>query len=419
MDKIIIEGGERLEGEVTISGAKNAALPIMAATILAGDVSTLENIPDLRDTRTMAEMLRRLGAQVNLGPNQAEISTGPVDNLVAPYDLVKTMRASFLVLGPLVARHRQAQVSLPGGCAIGSRPINLHLMGLEALGAEIIMEHGYVKAEAPRGLVGAEIFFDLPTVGGTENILMAATLAKGETVLRNAAREPEVVDLARFLTSMGARIKGAGTDVITVEGVEELEGASYRVMSDRIEAGTFMAAIGITGGRVTLKQVPRESLTAIEDKLKAAGLTFEYGVENEVTVTGPSRIKALDVKTEPFPGFPTDMQAQFMTLMCLADGLSVITETIFEDRFITAHELKRLGASIRLSGNTAIIEGVDYLSGAPVMASDLRASAALIVGGLAARGQTEVSRVYHIDRGYERIEEKLSSLGARIRRIRD
>jgi len=419
MDKILIEGGQRLEGEVTISGAKNAALPIMAATILAEGVTRLTNLPDNRDIRTISALLGKLGARVELAAGRAEMNTDSIDTLKAPYDLVRTMRASVLVLGPLLARHGRAEVSLPGGCAIGARPIDLHLKGLTAMGAEIDLAHGYVNAQAPRGLTGADIFLDLPTVTGTENLVMAACLAKGETVIRNAAREPEVVDLARFLQAMGGRIEGAGTDAIRVEGVPSLDGAPYSVMSDRIEAGTYMAAAGITGGRITLKQAPLAHLTSVMRKLEQVGITFEAQGEETVTAVGSADIRSADMTTEPYPGFPTDMQAQFMALMCLGQGLSVITETIFENRFIHAQELERMGANIRLSGNTAIIEGMEYLSGAPVMASDLRASASLVLAGLAARGQTEISRVYHLDRGYERIEEKLSAIGARIRRIKD
>jgi len=419
MDRILIEGGQRLQGEVVVSGAKNAALPIMAATILAQGTTHLTNLPDLRDIRTISALLRRLGARVELASSRAEMCTDGIDTLKAPYDLVRTMRASVLVLGPLLARHGRAEVSLPGGCAIGARPIDLHLKGLAAMGAEIDLDHGYVNAQAPHGLKGADIFLDLPTVTGTENLAMAACLAKGETVIRNSAREPEVEDLARFLRVMGARIEGAGTDVIRVQGVSSLSGAPYRIMSDRIEAGTYMAAAGITGGRVTLKQAPVANLTSVMRKLEQAGLTFETQGAETVTAGGPAGLQSADMTTEPYPGFPTDMQAQFMALMCLGRGLSVITETIFENRFIHAQELKRMGADIRLSGNTAIVEGVEFLSGAPVMASDIRASAGLILAGLAARGQTEVSRVYHLDRGYERIEEKLSVLGARIRRVKE
>ena len=418
MDKIVIEGGQTLNGEVEISGAKNAALPIMAATILAGGVFTLDNMPRLQDIVTMARLLQHMGANVEFSNGRAEIDTAKVNDPSAPYELVKTMRASALVLGPLLARHGRAQVSLPGGCAIGPRPINLHLKALEAMGATINLDHGYVNAETPReGLKGTDFFFDQPTVTGTENILMAAVLAKGRTVLRNAAREPEVVDLASLLVRMGALISGAGTDVITVDGVNELNAASYSIMSDRIETGTYMVAAGITGGRVVIRNAPAGCLDAVENKLEQAGLVFEHDRDRTI-VTGPEQIKSADIKTKPYPGFPTDMQAQFMALMSRANGLSVIAENIFENRFMHVGELKRMGANIKLSGNTAIITGVPYLSGAPVMATDLRASASLIIAGLAARGNTELSRVYHIDRGYDQIEKKLSALGARIRRIK-
>lgn len=417
MDKIIIEGGYELKGEVTVSGAKNAALPIMAAALLAEGTTRLENVPELKDIATIAGLLRHMGARVELWPGRAEIEVDQVDNPVAPYELVKTMRASVLVLGPLLARHGQAQVSLPGGCAIGPRPINLHLKALEAMGAKITLDHGYVNAETPDGLKGTEFFFDQPTVTGTENIMMAAVLAQGRTILRNAAKEPEVVDLAAVLNRMGAQISGAGGDVITIDGVTSLKATDYSIMPDRIEAGTFMVAAGITRGRVLIKGASPGCLTAVTKKLEQAGLVIEEKGP-DLMVTGPERITSVDLKTKPYPGFPTDMQAQFMALMCLANGLSVVTETIFENRFMHVSELKRMGADIRLSGNTAIVTGVPFLSGAPVMATDLRASASLILGGLAAKGQTEVSRVYHIDRGYERIEQKLSALGARIRRIR-
>ena len=417
MDKIIIEGGFPLRGEVTISGAKNAALPIMAASLLAGGKCVLENVPDLQDLKTMGKLLRHMGAEVEFGGGRAEIRTDGEANPVAPYDLVKTMRASALVLGPLLARQGQAQVSLPGGCAIGERPINLHLKALEAMGAKITLEHGYVSAEAPSGrLKGADFYFDLTTVTGTENIMMAATLAEGRTVLRNAAMEPEVVDTAKALISMGADIQGAGTEEIVIDGVESLSCMNHRIMSDRIETGTFMVAAGLTGGRIVINNAPVGCLDAVQKKLEQAGLVFETG-PGRIVVTGPDRITSTDVRTHPFPGFPTDMQAQFMALMALGSGLSVITETIFENRFMHVPELKRMGADIRLDGNTAIISGVKHLSGAPVMATDLRASASLILAGVAAKGSTEVSRVYHIDRGYEKIEEKFSGLGARIRRF--
>lgn len=418
MDKIIIEGGHELSGEVTISGAKNAALPIMASALLAEGTTRLENVPGLRDIKTIAALLRHMGAEVDLSSGRAEIDAGKVDNPAAPYDLVKTMRASVLVLGPLLARHGQAQVSLPGGCAIGPRPINMHLQALEAMGARINLDHGYVNAEAPHGLKGTDFLFDQPTVTGTENILMSAVLAEGRTTLRNAAKEPEVLDLARILERMGARISGAGSDVIIVDGVTSLKAASYPVMSDRIEAGTFMIAAGLTGSRFTIKSAPAECLTAVEKNLEQTGLVIEHN-GGDIIVTGPDRITSTDVKTKPYPGFPTDMQAQFMALMSVASGLSVITETIFENRFMHVSELRRMGADIRLNGPAAIINGRPYLSGAPIMATDLRASASLILAGLAARGQTELGRVYHIDRGYEQIEKKLSGLGARIRRIKE
>ena len=417
MDKIVVEGGFELKGEVTISGAKNAALPIMAAAILADATSTLENVPDLRDINTMASLLRHMGATVDFNNGYARIETDQANNPEAPYELVKTMRASALVLGPLLARYGQARVSLPGGCAIGARPINLHLEALEAMGAHIDLTQGYVDATAPAGgLKGVEFLFDQVTVTGTENIMMAAVLANGRTVLRNAALEPEVVDLAQALTGMGAEISGAGTSAITIDGVTSLKGARHSIMADRIETGTFMVAAGLTRGNITIKGAPVGRLTAVLKKLEQAGLIVtEEG--DHIRVNGPERIRSTDVKTEPYPGFPTDMQAQFMALMTLGNGLSVITENIFENRFMHVSEMQRMGADIRLSGNTAIIRGVDELSSAPVMATDLRASASLILAGLAAKGQTELSRVYHIDRGYEQIEEKLSGLGARIRRI--
>jgi UDP-N-acetylglucosamine 1-carboxyvinyltransferase len=363
--------------------------------------------------------LRHMGAEVDLSDGRAFILSKGVNLPEAPYDLVKTMRATALVLGPLVAKYGRARVSLPGGCAIGARPINLHLKALEAMGAGIVLEHGCVQAEAPAGgLKGADFFFDQPTVTGTENIMMAAVLAQGTTTLRNAALEPEIADTAAALVKMGARISGAGTSIITIEGVSSLKGCSHRIMADRIETGTFIVAAGLTRGRIVIKNNPMGCLNSVEKKLEQTGIrcSFEDG---DLVVTGPDRIISTDVKTEPYPGFPTDMQAQFMALMALGSGLSVITENIFENRFMHVSELQRLGADIRLSGNTAIINGVERLNCAPVMATDLRASASLILAGLAARGQTELSRVYHIDRGYERIERKLSALGARIRRIRE
>lgn len=417
MNRILIEGGYRIEGEVKISGAKNAALPIMAASLLADGECVLENVPELVDIRTMGELLAHMGAEVDFEPGKARITTRAINNPVAPYDLVKTMRASALVLGPLLAKFGQAQVSLPGGCAIGSRPIDMHLKALEAMGAKITLEHGYVNAEAPKGgLVGAEFFFDQPTVTGTENIMMAAALANGRTILRNAAMEPEIVDTAHALIQMGADVNGAGTDVITINGVSSLTCMNYRIMPDRIEAGTFMVAAGMTGGKITLVDAPVGRMDAIEKKLEETGLIITHK-DGLMTVEGREKIQSADLKTIPYPGFPTDMQAQFMALMTLGNGLSVIRETIFENRFMHVSELKRMGADIKLDGNTAIVSGVPELSCAQVMATDLRASASLIVAGLAAKGQTELSRVYHLDRGYEKIEEKFLALGARIRRI--
>jgi UDP-N-acetylglucosamine 1-carboxyvinyltransferase len=424
MDKIVIEGGIPLSGEVEISGAKNAALPIIAATLLAPGEHRLFNVPSLADIRTIKRLLANMGVFFRDGePEACECGRhGPPllvnsDNLTgfeAPYELVKTMRAAVLVLGPLVARARQARVSLPGGCAIGARPINLHLKGLEAMGVKINLSQGYVEANAKR-LQGAEIYFETPTVTGTENLMMAATLAKGTTVLKNAALEPEVGDLARFLLAMGAEIEGIDTDVLTIHGVKELKPASYSIMSDRIEAGTYMAAAALTRGEVTLVNAPIPHLTAIMGKFTEAGvrLTAESG---RITVHPGGTLTGVDIRTHPYPGFATDMQAQFMALMSLAKGASVITETIFENRFMHVSELKRLGADITVNGNLAVVRGCKHLQGAPVMATDLRASASLVIAGLAAAGATEILRVYHLDRGYARLVEKLSTLGARIRR---
>jgi UDP-N-acetylglucosamine 1-carboxyvinyltransferase len=417
MDKIVIEGGKRLKGEVRISGAKNAALPILASTILAPGTSKISNTPDLIDIKTMGKILTNLGAKVELGEDRVEIDTTHINNPEAPYDLVKTMRASVLVLCPLISRMGEARVSLPGGCAIGARPINLHLMGLEKMGAKVDIEHGYVKVKAKR-LKGARIYLDIPTVTGTENLMMAAVLADGTTVIENAACEPEVSDLAEALKKMGARIEGAGTDVITIEGVDKLNPVEYSVIPDRIEAGTFMVAGAITDGDIRLKGCMPGHLDAVIAKIKEAGV--EITEEDEgLRVKGVKRPKAVDIKTMPYPGFPTDMQAQMMTLMTIADGMSVITETIFENRFMHVAELKRMGADIKIEGNTAIVHGVQNISGAPLMATDLRASASLIIAGLVAKGETTLSRVYHIDRGYEKIEKKLSALGARITREKD
>ncbi|HLB25266.1 MAG TPA: UDP-N-acetylglucosamine 1-carboxyvinyltransferase [Nitrospirota bacterium] len=415
MQSIVIEGGKRLKGEVRISGAKNAALPILCATILAKGESVITNVPALRDISTMGQLLGRLGAKVEPSDGSLSIDTGKLARDEAPYDLVKTMRASVLVLGPLVARLGKARVSLPGGCAIGARPINLHLMGLEKMGAEVEIEHGYVVAKAKR-LKGAHIYLDMPTVTGTENLMMAAALAKGTTLIENAACEPEVTDLADCLNSMGANVRGAGTDTIRIEGVDELGPARYPVMPDRIETGTYLVAAAITGGDVTVRDCRPEHSTALLRKLKESGLTIETGGDWIKLRTG-RRPRAVDVKTLPFPGFPTDMQAQFMALMCVADGLSVITETVFENRFMHIAELRRLGADIKVQGNAAVVSGVPHLLGAPVMATDLRASASLVIAALAAKGSSEISRVYHLDRGYEKMEEKLGALGARIKRV--
>lgn len=415
MDKMVIRGGRRLKGEVLVNGAKNAALPLMTSSILTQGWNTLIGVPQLGDIGTMKLLLSHLGLEIE-GSEDLRIRADNLTCSEAPYNLVKTMRASILVLGPLLARLGRARVSLPGGCAIGARPIDLHLRGLEALGAKINLNHGYIEAEAKK-LRGSKIYFDTTTVTGTENVLMAACLAEGTTVLENAACEPEVVELARVLNKMGARIEGAGTDVITVEGVDGLEGVEHRIMPDRIEAGTFMIAAAITRGEIKINNCRVEHLDALVSKLTETGVTA-VPEDKGIRVTAGDELKGVDVKTLPYPGFPTDMQAQIMVLMCLAEGQSVITESIFENRFIHVSELKRMGADIQIQGNNAIIQGGGKLSGAPVMATDLRASASLILAGLAAEGLTEVSRIYHLDRGYERIEEKLSSLGADINRVK-
>jgi UDP-N-acetylglucosamine 1-carboxyvinyltransferase len=415
VDKILIEGGRRLEGRVRVSGAKNATLPLMCAALLADGPVTLRNVPDLMDVRTTAKLLRTMGVGVVLDGDLAVVDPTGLEHPEAPYELVRTMRASILVLGPLIARCGRARVSLPGGCAIGERPINLHLKGLEALGATIRLAGGYVEAEASR-LKGDRIYLDVATVTGTENVMMAAVLAEGRTTIKNAAREPEVVDLAAMLVRMGARIEGAGSDIITIEGVRQLAGTEHTVIPDRIEAGTFMVAAGLTGGDLTLEGARLDHLEAAVSKFREAGL--EITVEGaEVRVRSGRAIRAVDVKTLPHPGFPTDLQAQMMVLMARSQGLSVITETVFENRFMHVPELRRMGAQIETQGSRAIIRGVPRLEGAPVMASDLRASAALVLAGLAAAGTTEVSRTYHLDRGYERIEQKLSAVGAVIRRV--
>ncbi len=417
MDKLQIQGGVPLEGEVRISGAKNATLPILAGALLADGPVMVANVPHLKDVTTTVELLGGMGATVTIDERmRIEVDPTTVRDYSAPYELVKTMRASILVLGPLVARYGRADVSLPGGCAIGARPVNIHVAGLQALGADITIEGGYIRARSGR-LRGARLVLDTVTVTGTENLMMAATLAEGETVIENAAREPEVVDLAEFLIAMGAKIKGAGTDKIVVEGVERLHGTSYEVLPDRIESGTYLVAGAITGGHVRIKNTRPDHLDAVLVKLQEAGAKVGVG-ENwvEVDMRG-RRPRAIDVRTAPYPAFPTDMQAQFAALNTVADGVGTIIETIFENRFMHMLEMRRLGAEIRLEGNTAIIHGVDRLTAAPVMATDLRASASLVLAGLVAEGRTEVERIYHIDRGYEAIEEKLAQLGAQIKRV--
>lgn len=419
MDKIVISGGVPLHGAVRISGAKNSALPILASTILGGEQCVITNVPRVVDVITMGKLLGILGAKVQYENNRAVIKADVINSTQAPYELVKTMRASVLVLGPLVARWGEATVSLPGGCAIGSRPVNLHLAGLAKLGAEVSIDHGYIKAKAKR-LTGARIYCDTPTVTGTENLMMAASLAQGTTVIENAAKEPEIVDLADFLTKRGARIAGAGTDIITIEGVRELRGSDHEVIPDRIEAGTYLVAGAITKGAVSVERCRPDHLDPVITKLQEAGA--EIRVEKErvsLDATRKGRLKGVDVRTLPYPGFPTDMQAQMAALMSVAEGTSVVTETVFESRFMHVEELRRMGADIRVEGNRLVIAGGDRLTGAPVMASDLRASAGLILAGLAAEGTTEVLRVYHLDRGYERIEEKLRALGAVIERRKE
>ncbi|BBF64769.1 UDP-N-acetylglucosamine 1-carboxyvinyltransferase [Acidithiobacillus sp. 'AMD consortium'] len=416
MDKLLLRGNGPLRGELRISGAKNAALPCLAATLLAREPVRLCNIPHLRDITTTLELLSTLGARVLVDSQLGiEVDPRPVHSVVAPYELVKTMRASILVLGPLLARHGSAEVSLPGGCAIGSRPVGVHLSGLQALGAEITVEDGFVKAQAVR-LRGARIVMEMVSVTGTENLLMAATLAEGHTILENAAREPEIVDLARCLSAMGARISGAGTSVIEIEGVAELHGAEHSIVPDRIETGTYLVAAAMTGGDVCLKRTDAGLLESVLLKLKEAGAEVTTGADT-IRIRMKRRPQAVDVRTAPFPAFPTDMQAQFMAMNCIAEGSSVVTETIFENRFMHVSELQRLGADINADGKTAVVRGVQRLRGAPVMATDLRASASLVLAGLVAEGETLIDRIYHLDRGYEVIEEKLSALGADIRRI--
>lgn len=421
MDKILIQGGRRLEGDVAVSGSKNAALPLLISSLLTAESCCYQGIPDLMDVHTVLKLLSGLGVKVKKDGGQASgievtLQADRVSKMEAPYDLVKTMRASFLVLGPLLSRFGAARVSTPGGCAIGRRPVNLHLKGLAEMGAEIDLVHGYMEAKAEK-LHGARIYLDLPSVGATENLMMTASLAQGTTVIENAAKEPEIEELASVLNKMGARIQGAGSSIVRIEGVDVLHGISHRVIPDRIEAGTFMVAAALAGGDVLVRRARADHLDAFLLKLREADVELAIQ-EGSIRVKGNGRAKSVDITTLPYPGFPTDLQAQMMVLMSVADGVSVITETIFENRFMHAQELSRMGADIRLEGNRAVIKGVESLSGAPVMATDLRASVSLVLAGLVAKGKTEISRVYHLDRGYEHIERKLSQLGADIKRVK-
>jgi len=417
-EKLIISGGNRLQGTVRIDGAKNSALSIMAATLLTKDVCILRNVPRLTDVDIMAEVIRKLGVKVEWKEdNHLYIDSDNFDNYEAPYELVKMMRASILVMGPLLARLKKAKISLPGGCAIGARPVDYHLKGFEALGAQVEVEKGYIEAKVNK-LKGDDIYLDFPSLGATENIMMAACLAKGVTKIENAAKDPEVVELGHFLNKMGAKVEGLGTDLIEIEGVKKLHGVDYTIISDRIEAGTYMIAAAITGGDVLIEKADPLLLKPLIVKLEEAGVRIELE-KNLIKVTGPDRAKAVDIKTLPFPGFPTDMQPQFMALSCVAKGTSVITETVFEKRFVHIGDLIRMGADIKVEGHSAIIKGVKKLSAAPVMASDLRGGAALVLAGLVAEGTTELSRIYHLDRGYVNLEEKLTSLGADIKRVKE
>ena len=419
MDKLIIKGGEPLNGEVTISGAKNAALPILCASLLAETPLQLSSIAALKDIGTTLKLLEIMGVKVDRNADKVSLDASEVTSFEATYEMVKTMRASILVLGPLLARFGSARVSLPGGCAIGPRPVDLHIKGLQAMGAAIHITHGYIQASTlhlpNRRLQGARYYMDLVTVTGTENLMMAATLAEGTTVLENAAKEPEVVDLAECLNKMGAKIAGAGTDIITIEGVEKLNGTNHNVVCDRIEAGTYMVASAMAGGEVTLKNVRADLLDAVIDKLREAGAEVTVNGET-ITVKSDGKLKAVNVRTAPHPAFPTDMQAQFMAMNCIAEGVSTVTETIFENRFMHVQELQRLGADITVDGHTALVKGVSHLDGATVMATDLRASASLVLAGLVARDETVIERIYHLDRGYELLEEKLTALGAKVKR---
>ncbi|TFW70930.1 UDP-N-acetylglucosamine 1-carboxyvinyltransferase [Methylotenera oryzisoli] len=420
MDKLLITGGNRLHGEVVVSGAKNAALPILCASLLAETPLHLSSVPALKDVGSTIKLLEQMGVKAERNADKVSLDASVIHTKEAPYEMVKTMRASILVLGPLLARFGHARVSLPGGCAIGSRPVDLHIKGLQAMGAEIHIEHGYIEATTKhlpdQRLQGARYYMDLVTVTGTENLMMAAALANGTTVLENAAKEPEVVDMAECLIKMGAKITGAGTDVITIEGVERLSGATHNVVCDRIEAGTYMVAVAMTGGEVTLRNVQTHLLDAVIEKLREAGAMVTSDADS-ITVKSDGQLKAVNIRTAPHPAFPTDMQAQFMALNTIATGVSKVTETIFENRFMHVQEMQRLGADIDIDGNTALVKGVSFLDGATVMATDLRASASLVLAGLVARGDTVIERIYHLDRGYENLEAKLNALGANVKRI--
>ena len=420
MDKLVIQGGARLQGEVTVSGAKNAALPILCATLLAETPLKLSSVPKLKDVGTTIHLLEHMGVKASRQGDKVDLDASVIHTLEAPYEMVKTMRASILVLGPLLARFGKARVSLPGGCAIGSRPVDLHIKGLQAMGAKIHIEHGYIEATTEnlpnQRLQGVRYYMDLVTVTGTENLMMAAALASGTTVLENAAKEPEVVDMAECLIKMGAKISGAGTDTIIIQGVDKLNGAEHQVVCDRIEAGTYMVAAAMTGGEVKLNNVQEHLLDAVIEKLREAGAKVSCD-KNSITVKSDGKLKAVNIRTAPHPAFPTDMQAQFMALNTVAEGVSKVTETIFENRFMHVQEMQRLGASIDIDGNTALVKGVSHLDGATVMATDLRASASLVLAGLVANGQTVIERIYHLDRGYENLEDKLNALGANVKRI--
>jgi len=418
VEKLVVTGGVKLSGSVKVSGAKNAVLPVIAASLLANTPSTLLEIPDLDDVRTICEVLEHLGAKVEkIDRETYQIDSSNITSCDAPYDLIRKMRASFLIMGPLLARMGSAKISLPGGCAIGSRPIDLHLKGFEALGADIIIGHGFIEARAPHGLTGTRVYLDFPSVGATENIMMAASLAQGQTIIENAAEEPEIVDLANYINIMGGKVKGAGTNIIKVDGVKELRGASHTVIPDRVEAGTYMVAAAITGGNILIENVIIDHLKPVVAKLKEAGVSISEEGTGIRVIGGQQLLKAVDIKTLPYPGFPTDMQAQFMALMTVAYGTSIVTETVFENRFMHVDELKRMGAHIKIEGRSAIVEGIRKLTGAPVKATDLRAGASLLLAGLVAEGETEISCIHHIDRGYDDIEQKFRGLGANIRRI--